>query len=162
MKRLIVLNSTDAAAHSAGTVAINPGFVGQSGFSVTAIDIYPTLGNTQVNHYNFSCYSDGQDARRRLPDKRATSYMQEETDSDNVEIQLYPNPNDGICHITTNTMVNIHNIELYDVTGRRVYQLNNIAQNSVQLHLGHLRSGIYTAKIIVAHNKSYNIRVIIK
>lgn len=49
-------------------------------------------------------------------------------------------------------MDNIHSIELYDVTGRRVYQLNNIAQNSVQLHLEYLQSGIYTAKIML-HNK---------
>jgi hypothetical protein len=149
------LNTATNVAHSAGTIECTPNFVGLPGFSATAIDVYPAWGNTQLQTYHFACY----DPPGNLPSRRGI--LSEQSDEvTGTNIQIFPNPTNGLFTITSNTEEQITSIRIYDVTGRIVHQNESAGQNSVQINLSYLKAGVYFIKSEIAHNKIYTNRVI--
>jgi hypothetical protein len=151
------LNSPTNATYSAGTIECTPNFVGQPGFSATAIDNYPTWGNTQLQTYHFACY----DEPINNPNRRGI--LSEQSDeATGTNLQIFPNPTDGLFTINSNTEEQVTSVTIYDVMGRRVYQNEHIGQISTQVNLAHLKAGVYFIKSVVAYNKCYTNRVIIQ
>lgn len=70
-------------------------------------------------------------------------------------LRIYPNPTNGICTIDfSSASSGIANIELFDVTGKRVGSAQNILTNGIHSYqISNLQSGIYSVKI---SSKSYN------
>jgi len=56
-------------------------------------------------------------------------------------IRIYPNPTTGIVTISSNQA--IASIDVFDVTGKLVYNKTNIKQNITSLNLSNLSNGIY-------------------
>jgi subtilisin family serine protease len=71
-----------------------------------------------------------------------------------IDCKLYPNPNTGKLTIEYNSEKEENlNIEVYDVTGARVYIANKqttVSTNRIDLDLSMLSSGMYLAKVTTA------------
>ncbi|MFI5222591.1 MAG: T9SS type A sorting domain-containing protein, partial [Bacteroidia bacterium] len=61
-------------------------------------------------------------------------------------ILIYPNPNNGIFEIKTNSQMPVTKIELYDAVGNKLYDEKPNASSS-QIHLENLSKGIYFLKL---------------
>lgn len=69
---------------------------------------------------------------------------QDISNPENVTVQIYPNPVNSLLNIETNANQSIENITVYDLTGRRVIDLNNVGQHHLIINTANLVSGIYT------------------
>jgi len=56
---------------------------------------------------------------------------------------LYPNPTNGIVNLLLNNLKESISISIIDITGKKLYQLNNINQNNLQLPTSSLSNGVY-------------------
>lgn len=70
---------------------------------------------------------------------------------------LYPNPVQSKTEIISN--YNINNIEIYSLTGSKVYE-QNLNKNNVTLDISHLKSGLYI--VIIKDEKKYSTLKLIK
>lgn len=73
-----------------------------------------------------------------------------------ISTKLTPNPTTGkvILEITSSSQKNeIDQIEIYDITGRKVQAINNNNQNTFELNLNQQQSGIYILKMMI--NQEY-------
>ncbi len=72
--------------------------------------------------------------------------------SDNIYANIHPNPNGGFFRIETNQFNNgPYHIEIFDVTGVKVYERKAILDHALQLDLS-LSSGAYYVKIYTDRN----------
>ena len=80
--------------------------------------------------------------------------------TDNNDVNIYPNPSNGIFRIENNSTFNIHNstIIITDITGRIVYSTNN---PEAQIDLSHLGKGVYFVGINTSKD-NYIEKVIIR
>lgn len=62
----------------------------------------------------------------------------------NVNLRLFPNPTDGLMTVISSERV--HYVEIYSITGRKVYYSNQESEY-LQIELGGLTKGIYLAHI---------------
>src|SRR5690606_40819727 len=63
--------------------------------------------------------------------------------SSDLEFSVYPNPSTGIFNINTSEMVNI---KVVDITGKVVYQAQNVDNNGV-VNLSSLQKGVYLMQV---------------
>lgn len=72
-------------------------------------------------------------------------------------LHLYPNPNNGEVMMLEYDFQdeNPVHLEIYDLSGKRVYGLQNLAEgeNKIRLHLGGLDSGLYLVRL---HNATHS------
>jgi hypothetical protein len=80
------------------------------------------------------------------------------TDEDNVII--YPNPSDGRFRVLSREG-NIKNLEVYNISGDKVYVITNLRQQINEIDLSGLEKGIYFLKISEAE-KVYTKKILIK
>ena len=80
--------------------------------------------------------------------------------TDNNDVNIYPNPSNGIFRIENNSTFNIHNstIIITDITGRIVYSTNNPGD---RIDLTHLGKGVYFVGINTSKD-NYIEKVIIR
>ncbi len=74
------------------------------------------------------------------------------------EIITYPNPTNGIIHLSGLSFENI--LEVYDVNGTLIYKTENIQNNST-INLSHLTRGIYFLNIF-NNNKYFQQKIVIE
>lgn len=74
-----------------------------------------------------------------------------------ISFNLYPNPSNGIFNIAVQDNVTL---EVYDLTGKLVFSQDNI-NNSTQINLSFLHSGIYLAKV-TGNESSQTQKIVIK
>lgn len=81
-----------------------------------------------------------------------SGYAQEKksttTKADNIEgLQIFPNPvTNGRLYITTDQNSNSREIEIYDMLGKKVYELT-LYGNNKELNISNLNPGIYLIKV---------------
>jgi Secretion system C-terminal sorting domain/PA domain len=77
------------------------------------------------------------------------------------EINIYPNPSNGIVNITINDYTGKANLQVIDVNGREVYSLKNTDFNvEKSIDLSGLQSGVYIVKIN-AQGANYTKKIVI-
>jgi hypothetical protein len=67
--------------------------------------------------------------------------------TNNVPLQLYPNPSSGVVVIQAD---NVEDVRVYDGLGQVVYQESSMVTSIIQLDLSHLTSGLYTCEVRTA------------
>lgn len=77
---------------------------------------------------------------------------------DNVEFSVYPNP--AKTTVTIVGATNISKVELYDITGKKVLEAIQLANN--QLNVESFKAGLYILKLVDANNNSTVKKLIIK
>ena len=71
--------------------------------------------------------------------------------SNNIEFSVYPNPSNG--RISLNSSNEIKALEIYSVSGRKVFMLNNINQDKVEdLDISAITNGIYIVRLFDGKN----------
>lgn len=70
------------------------------------------------------------------------------------EVTLFPNPSSGIINLDSKTRLDVVNITVMDVQGRRI-TLKPMENSSLQFDLSNLQKGVYT--IIIEHSIGENI-----
>ncbi|GAB4292682.1 MAG: hypothetical protein Kow0068_17900 [Marinilabiliales bacterium] len=66
------------------------------------------------------------------------------------EVLIYPNPSNGKVFVKFNNInVNYADINIFDMTGRKIFQKNNIKSNNVDIDLYRYKSGVYYISINV-------------
>lgn len=82
---------------------------------------------------------------------------------DAFELTLFPNPTEGVLNIRFDEAVanNSAEVRIFDTAGKQVFQ-QNIVQSETILHLNHLSSGMYTAKINTASGKTTHHQILLK
>lgn len=66
--------------------------------------------------------------------------------SEKNSLKHYPNPVKDLLHIENN--INIKEINILDVNGRKVYNKNNINKKEAQVNIAHLNKGLYIVNLI--------------
>jgi hypothetical protein len=74
-----------------------------------------------------------------------------------AKISMLPNPSNGIFTLTTEILVDV---EIYDITGKKVFAGTNL-DNNTTININQLNSGLYLAKV-TGDNYSDTIKLIIK
>ncbi len=69
-----------------------------------------------------------------------------------IKISLFPNPASDILTIQSLDNSEIKRVEIYDATGRNIYQ-KNLSVNQKSISLKSLSAGIYSVKILAGNNK---------
>lgn len=77
-------------------------------------------------------------------------------DFNNSEVSIYPNPTTGTVNVSLNT--SIEKIEIFNVLGTKVMNLNGSKLNEMQFNVANLSSGVYIINI----NGSLSKKLIIK
>ncbi len=77
--------------------------------------------------------------------------------TDNLKFSLYPNPANGKFSITSTTKP-LTNVEIYNLLGQKVLDLNFSNTNSEEINISSLKSGIYLVNI----NKTTTKKLIVK
>ena len=68
-------------------------------------------------------------------------------------ISMYPNPTSNLVTITNNNTVDgISSIIIYEITGKRIYALNNNSLNAVSIDVSHFSKGIYLVELVSDSN----------
>jgi hypothetical protein len=70
------------------------------------------------------------------------------------DIQICPNPVFNYLHITS--LIGIERVEIFDLSGKLLYSVNNSNSNELNISLSNLKSGIY---IVKCHNHSGDCKV---
>lgn len=74
--------------------------------------------------------------------------------SNSLEFHAYPNPAENFINVTMDTQSQIEAIEIYNVTGARVYETKAIGtKNEVKVDVTNLSSGIYFLQVTSGENK---------
>jgi hypothetical protein len=72
------------------------------------------------------------------------------------DISLYPVPSDGILYLSNKSGATIDNIEIYDISGKKVFSQNAGNQDKAdKMDLRYLGKGIYLMKIVVKNAPVY-------
>ncbi|WP_298516349.1 T9SS type A sorting domain-containing protein [uncultured Kordia sp.] len=80
-----------------------------------------------------------------------------------INFSAYPNPTNGVLNLQSSANQSFDiTIELYDVSGRRVYQEENTLRSTVQINLSSLQSGMYLLNITDKESNSKITRRVIK
>lgn len=61
----------------------------------------------------------------------------------NAAYTLFPNPSKYVAYIHFNSSGQQHDFQLYDLSGRRVVNLDGVVGNEIKLHRGALPAGLY-------------------
>jgi hypothetical protein len=86
-----------------------------------------------------------------------TTLAANNTSLQNEKIIVYPNPTKGIVHIEMNnsaTNATINMFSIYDSTGKKVFQKQNIPTISVEYDISNLQNGMYYWTLTSNQNKS--------
>jgi hypothetical protein len=77
-----------------------------------------------------------------------------------TEFQLYPNPASTNVHIIQNNNENLESIRFYDVSGKTIKQIGNMAPTEVNVDISALAKGVYFVEI-TTENKLKQIKKLI-
>ena len=77
-------------------------------------------------------------------------------------ISLYPNPTSDRITITNNGTEKISNLAIYDVTGKRIYTLNNNSLDVITIDASHFARGLYLIELISDNNSKITKKLILK
>lgn len=80
---------------------------------------------------------------------------------DQVRIAMYPNPNNGVFDITLSNNSVLESVNIYDVTGRLVFEKNNVNDEILKINLSGSNSGIYTV-VVKSDSGIFNSKIVIK
>jgi hypothetical protein len=61
-------------------------------------------------------------------------------------VAIYPNPSNGIYNLSYGD-VTIKNIEIFDVTGKIIYQQNQLSNSEATIDITNASAGVYFVKI---------------
>ncbi|RZS98945.1 beta strand repeat-containing protein [Aquimarina brevivitae] len=63
-------------------------------------------------------------------------------------LRIYPNPTSGVLNITVANNINLQLFEIFDLTGKKVFEMKTTTINEVyELEISNLTSGIYLLKV---------------
>jgi hypothetical protein len=62
-------------------------------------------------------------------------------------ISLYPNPASNIMTIENSGIEKISKLAIYDISGKRIYALNNNSINSISIDVSHFAKGMYLIEL---------------
>ena len=78
-----------------------------------------------------------------------------------IKIALYPNPNNGVFDVTLSNNNIIDSVVVYDITGRLVFEQNNINNDLLRINLSESNAGIYTI-VVKSDSGIFNSKMVIK
>ena len=74
-------------------------------------------------------------------------------------LKVYPNPADDILNIELHS-AGISSLTLFDLQGRAVAMARPIQKNTVRLHIGGLRRGVYLLRVIDYSGKNHQAKIV--
>ncbi|WP_196895641.1 M1 family aminopeptidase [Aureivirga marina] len=77
--------------------------------------------------------------------KKETNLSVENISSNVIDLNLFPNPTDGILYVKENERISIKSIQIYDNTQK---ELKNVAFDNKTINIKNYESGLYFVKII--------------
>jgi len=115
---------------------------------------------------NFGCLSDESNRIQMLVAKSAEDNISSGADTQQLDLMVYPNPNDGQFTIKMNgTTGDKYSLSVYNVLGMKILELNDefVTDQAVEkvLDLRHVGSGIYWMALRDASNKQVVKKIII-
>lgn len=143
---IISASAQNVVYNAGGSVDLLPGFEALTGCSFAANinefgwNIACTTPQVQAYQYTGNCYNTAITALRARKTKPAGEI-------DEGSISIYPTLSSGLVYVSGKNLLNSQ-ITIVDASGRTVMSVsNNSSDNTFQLHLDHLRSGMYFIKI---------------
>ena len=79
---------------------------------------------------------------------------------DKNQVQVYPNPSEGIIHIKSS--INIKQISVYSLDGKLLLQENKNSLANYTMNLGMLEAGVYLINIVNEEQQTFTTKLIIK
>jgi hypothetical protein len=133
--------------------------VGNNGFVATAIDIYPSWGNTQYNNYSFACNNSPILAPGLHNENNFITFAPE---SFVDEVSVYPNPNNGYFKVESKMENKISEISVFDAIGQLIFNSRGINSNQVEMNLsGKSKTGICVVVTKLENNTIHTCKIII-
>jgi len=74
---------------------------------------------------------------------------------DNNSFGLYPNPSSGYIIIESLMFDEINNVEIFDVTGKSIKQVESTLANKLKVDISNLEKGIYFVKITTVNGIAF-------
>ena len=109
--------------------------------------------DVQAEYFIMAVYSDGCEA----PSQTEIGYGISAVEESESNVMVYPNPSDGTFNL--NLGLGQWNIEVYDITGRKVYE--NCMDGRSILDLGSCQKGMYFMKAI-GENKELTAKIVVR
>ena len=131
-----------------GSYVINPTLVAGLNFDNTTgiISGTPTVSSATTN-YTITAYNAAGSSSTTVT--IATTTLGTTTFS-KQDLKLYPNPVTSLLHIQTPNTINIDNVIISDLTGKKVLEQ---AQNTSQVDVAHLAKGVYIIEVFSGKEK---------
>ena len=106
---------------------------------------YPLLNSDS----SYGCYPDG-DMNKVIFERTTPNYsnnlsFQHINESFRQQFMVFPNPTKGIVNIVSN--INIYNIEVYNLVGKKIRSINTYNKEMYQINIEETEAGIYFLKI---------------
>lgn len=85
------------------------------------------------------------------------------TNFDATAISMYPNPASNLVTITNaNSPEKISTVTIYEITGKRIYTLNNDTLDSISIDVSHFSKGIYLVELTTENNTKVTKKLILQ
>jgi hypothetical protein len=116
---------------------------------------YSLLGMPQIDrfsaYHDFSYPAGTQSATGGTMGQRLGSFLFSTTTSTrnlilDDQVLLYPNPTRGTLFVQTTDNASFQNVQVFDIQGRLLQNLNNLNDANLELNLHHLPTGMYVVK----------------
>lgn len=82
-------------------------------------------------------------------------------DNGMIKMSVFPNPADNIVNVLTDTAI-IQSINVYDITGKQVINLNGIDAQNARIDVSNLRRGLYLLEVIDNANAKQSVKLSVK
>lgn len=94
--------------------------------------------------------------------QRLFAFIPETSSPDGMQVLLYPNPVSEELHLLPEDAIEDARIEIIDINGKVICQLEKDLSTEISIDLGHLAGGIYQIRIMdLQQKKVFNSRIII-
>lgn len=147
-----VANNADVLFQAGTEVVMGPGFTVEYGADFIAqilpCQISGKTDETAINGYNGNINNDD-------------IIIPEEPRSQDIEIRIIPNPNNGMFMVQTNN-TETKSITVQNLIGNTVYQSNNTMTNNIEIDLRNYSVGVYIVQVNYADGKTNTGKVIIE
>jgi len=87
-------------------------------------------------------------------------YSINEIDNNNL-VRLYPNPAESFITIESTTNSNVEKIEIWDLSGKRIYEESTRSVNNITYNTNKLSGGIYFVKVFLTDHKIATLKLIV-